>query len=165
MTFEYNLCLVSNWFNTSIFFQTPAPLKGPIVNVTATGKNSAQLTWKEIPIDDQQGFLINYTIFYKTGKSEKCKANQFWLLIHVSLLYILLLCVFAQVQWKKLVWRLFWWLLTICLADFVVPSNTYSCKLTGLASDSHYVVHILVSNQEGSKKGSDSSFHTKKYGT
>ncbi|XP_058268553.1 interleukin-6 receptor subunit beta [Hemibagrus wyckioides] len=100
------------------YLQQGPPLKGPIVNVTATGKTSAQLNWKEIPIDDQRGFLINYTIFYKTGKSEKY---------------------------------------------FVVPSNTYSYKLTGLASDSHYVVHILVSNQKGSVKGSDSSFYTKKY--
>lgn len=52
-----------------------------------------------------------------------------------------------------------------CLPAVVVPVNTYSYKLTGLASDSHYVVHIMVSNQEGSKNGSDTSFHTKKYGT
>ncbi|XP_026996793.2 interleukin-6 receptor subunit beta-like [Tachysurus fulvidraco] len=100
------------------YLQQGPPLKGPTVTVNATGKSTAQLTWNEIPIDDQQGFLINYTIFYKTGDREK---NE------------------------------------------VVPSDTYSYKLTGLDSNSPYVVHIVVSNQEGSKKGSDSSFHTKSY--
>ncbi|TSS11555.1 Ankyrin repeat domain-containing protein 55 [Bagarius yarrelli] len=105
-------------FTVQAYLQQAPPLKGPFVTATATGKTSAQLRWNEIPVDDQQGFLINYTIFYKTGNNEKF---------------------------------------------VVVPSNTYSYKLTQLASDSHYVVHILVSNEEGSKKGFDSSFHTKKY--
>ncbi|XP_046717209.1 interleukin-6 receptor subunit beta-like [Silurus meridionalis] len=100
------------------YLQQGPPLRGPIVNVTATGKTTAQLTWNEIPIDDQQGLLTNYTISYKTKNTE-----QF----------------------------------------IVVPSNTYSYKLNGLDSDSHYVVSIKVSNEEGSKKGPDSSFHTKKY--
>lgn len=65
----------------------PAPLKGPIVNVTATGKTRAKLNWNEVPVDDQQGFLINYTITYRTGNTEKCELNQFRLLMHVSLLY------------------------------------------------------------------------------
>lgn len=107
-----------NPFTVQAYLQQAPPLRGPAVTVIATGKTSAQLSWNEIPIDDQQGFLINYTIFYKTGKDMKF---------------------------------------------VVVPSNTYSYKLTRLASDSHYVVHIVASNQEGSKKGSDSSFHTKKY--
>ncbi|MCI4388367.1 hypothetical protein PGIGA_G00084920 [Pangasianodon gigas] len=100
------------------YLQEGPPLKGPGVNVTATGKTSAQLKWNEIPIDDQQGFLINQTIFYKTGND---------------------------------------------MQNVVVPSNTYSYKLTGLARDSHYDVYIMVTNQAGSKNGLNYNFHTKKY--
>ncbi|XP_066506404.1 interleukin-6 receptor subunit beta isoform X2 [Hoplias malabaricus] len=45
----------------------------------------------------------------------------------------------------------------------VVPPDTYSYKLTGLASESQYVVHIMASNIEGSVNGTDSSLYTKKY--
>lgn len=82
----------------SIFFKSPAPLKGPTVNVNVTTKNSAQLTWNEIPIDDQQGFLTNYTIFYKTGNRVEREANNFRSLIYVSLLSSLLWHVVAQVH-------------------------------------------------------------------
>lgn len=105
-------------YTIQAYLEQGPPLKGPDVNVTATGKTSAQLNWNEIPIDDQQGFLTNYTIFYKTGNN-----------------------------WQSV----------------GVPSNTYSYKLTTLTSDRHYVVHIMVSNQKGSKNGSESSFYTKKY--
>ncbi|XP_036451541.1 interleukin-6 receptor subunit beta isoform X2 [Colossoma macropomum] len=45
----------------------------------------------------------------------------------------------------------------------VVDPHVCSYKLTGLASESQYVVHIMASNVEGSVNGSDSSFYTKKY--
>ncbi|KAF5901922.1 ankyrin repeat domain-containing protein 55, partial [Clarias magur] len=53
------------------YLQEQAPLRGPVVNVTATGRNIAQLKWDEIPIDDQRGFITNYTIIYKTGNKEQ----------------------------------------------------------------------------------------------
>lgn len=84
MKLECNLCVDQDadllphfkFVNMSIF-KIPAPLKGPTVNVTATGKTTAQLKWNEIPIEDQQGFLTNYTIVYKKGDNELCKENQF----------------------------------------------------------------------------------------
>lgn len=45
----------------------------------------------------------------------------------------------------------------------VVDSSFRSYKLTGLESESQYVVHIMASNAEGSVNGSDSSLYTKKY--
>ncbi|XP_022536979.2 interleukin-6 receptor subunit beta [Astyanax mexicanus] len=45
----------------------------------------------------------------------------------------------------------------------VVDSSFLSYKLTGLESESQYVVHIMASNAEGSVNGSDSSLYTKKY--
>ncbi|XP_062869925.1 interleukin-6 receptor subunit beta [Trichomycterus rosablanca] len=53
------------------YLQQGPPEMGPVVKVTATGKNSAQLKWEELPVDIQRGFLTNYTIFYKTGDNEQ----------------------------------------------------------------------------------------------
>lgn len=112
-----------NWPGRSIgavgaYLQEGPPLEGPSVVVTNTQKNSVSLQWEEIPIPSQQGFLTNYTIFYKTGDDE-----QF----------------------------------------VVVDSSVLTYKLTGLESESQYVVHIMASNAEGSVNGSDSSLYTKKY--
>lgn len=55
-----------------------APERGPTVTVTKSKKNSAELTWEEIPLDSQRGFIINYTIFYKagnTGNIWQCMCN------------------------------------------------------------------------------------------
>lgn len=31
------------------------------------GKNEAVLEWEQLPVDVQNGFIRNYTIFYKTN--------------------------------------------------------------------------------------------------
>ncbi|KAI4878836.1 hypothetical protein NFI96_033549 [Prochilodus magdalenae] len=48
--------------------------------------------------------------------------------------------------------------------SIVVEPDVYSYKLTGLESESLFVVHVMASNKEGSINGSDASFYTKKYG-
>ncbi|XP_010887884.2 interleukin-6 receptor subunit beta isoform X2 [Esox lucius] len=53
------------------FLDQKAPMVGPVVNVSRCGKNDAELRWMEIPLDKQQGFITNYTIFYTMGKQEQ----------------------------------------------------------------------------------------------
>ncbi|TRY85574.1 hypothetical protein DNTS_032552, partial [Danionella cerebrum] len=51
------------------YIQEGAPEKGPTVMDTKSKKNSVELTWDEIPLELQRGFITNYTIFYKTGSN------------------------------------------------------------------------------------------------
>ncbi|XP_056322292.1 interleukin-6 receptor subunit beta [Danio aesculapii] len=52
------------------YVQQGTPKKGPTVTDTNSKKNSVKLTWEEIPLDLQSGFIQNYTIFYRTGNAE-----------------------------------------------------------------------------------------------
>lgn len=56
-----------------------APERGPTVKVDKFKKNSAELTWEEIPLDIQHGFITNYTIFYAIGNTKKweCMLNAY----------------------------------------------------------------------------------------
>ncbi|XP_051541170.1 interleukin-6 receptor subunit beta-like isoform X2 [Myxocyprinus asiaticus] len=56
---------------TAAYIQQGSPLEGPTSKVTKSKKTSAELTWEEIPLDSQRGFITGYTIFYKTGNIEK----------------------------------------------------------------------------------------------
>lgn len=56
---------------TAAYTQQGPPLEGPTAKVTKSKKTSAEVTWNEIPLNSQQGFMTNYTIFYKTGSVEK----------------------------------------------------------------------------------------------
>lgn len=55
------------------YIQQGTPLEGPTVTVTKSKKNSAELTWEEIPLDSQRGFITNYTIFYAMGNTKQWK--------------------------------------------------------------------------------------------
>ncbi|XP_051972953.1 interleukin-6 receptor subunit beta-like [Xyrauchen texanus] len=56
---------------TAAYIKQGSPLEGPTAKVTKSKKTSAELTWEEIPLDSQRGFITGYTIFYKTGNIEK----------------------------------------------------------------------------------------------
>ncbi|XP_016377604.1 interleukin-6 receptor subunit beta-like [Sinocyclocheilus rhinocerous] len=56
------------------YIQQGTPEEGPTVTVTKSKKNSAELTWKEIPLDRQRGFITNYTIFYEIGNTKQWKS-------------------------------------------------------------------------------------------
>lgn len=43
-----------------------APARGPIVRTKKVGKNEAVLEWDQLPVDDQNGFIRNYSISYRT---------------------------------------------------------------------------------------------------
>ncbi|KAK7126214.1 hypothetical protein R3I93_021560 [Phoxinus phoxinus] len=55
----------------AVYIQQESPEKGPTVTVTKSKKNSAELTWEEIPLDSRRGFIINYTIFYRAGNTDR----------------------------------------------------------------------------------------------
>uniref|UniRef100_A0A8C2K822 Interleukin 6 signal transducer n=1 Tax=Cyprinus carpio TaxID=7962 RepID=A0A8C2K822_CYPCA len=57
------------------YVQQGPPKEGPTVTVTKSKKNSAELTWEEIPLDSQQGFIIHYTIFYAIGNTKQWKSE------------------------------------------------------------------------------------------
>ncbi|KAI7793007.1 interleukin-6 receptor subunit beta [Triplophysa rosa] len=56
---------------TAAYTQQGPPLEGPAAKVQKSKKTSAKVTWNEIPLNSQHGFITNYTIFYKTGNVEK----------------------------------------------------------------------------------------------
>ncbi|XP_048027289.1 interleukin-6 receptor subunit beta [Megalobrama amblycephala] len=53
------------------YIQQESPEEGPVVTVNnKSKKNSAELTWEEIPLDSRRGFITKYTIFYRAGNTE-----------------------------------------------------------------------------------------------
>ncbi len=82
-----------------------APLEGPTVTVTKSKKNSAELTWEEIPLEKQQGFITNYTIFYAIGNTKQRKRmfNTSWMCD---------VCCFLELICVECVWQEWRWLLT-----------------------------------------------------
>ncbi|XP_054665544.1 interleukin-6 receptor subunit beta isoform X2 [Grus americana] len=48
------------------YLQQDRPSKGPTVQTKKVGKAEAVLTWNHLTVDEQNGFIRSYTIFYKT---------------------------------------------------------------------------------------------------
>nr|XP_004664986.2 interleukin-6 receptor subunit beta [Jaculus jaculus]XP_044994845.1 interleukin-6 receptor subunit beta [Jaculus jaculus] len=48
------------------YLKQAAPSKGPTVRTKKVGKTEAVLEWDQLPVDVQNGFIRNYSIFYKT---------------------------------------------------------------------------------------------------
>ncbi|KAI1905347.1 hypothetical protein AGOR_G00015170 [Albula goreensis] len=53
------------------YLQQGPPSIGPSLKVTQNGKTEVWLEWEELPLDSQNGFITNYTLFYKSGNVEK----------------------------------------------------------------------------------------------
>uniref|UniRef100_A0A8C6H1D3 Interleukin-6 receptor subunit beta n=1 Tax=Mus spicilegus TaxID=10103 RepID=A0A8C6H1D3_MUSSI len=49
------------------YLKQAAPTRGPTVRTKKVGKNEAVLAWDQIPVDDQNGFIRNYSISYRTS--------------------------------------------------------------------------------------------------
>ncbi|XP_007486393.1 interleukin-6 receptor subunit beta isoform X3 [Monodelphis domestica] len=56
------------------YLKQAPPSKGPSVRTKKVGKNEAVLVWDHLSVDDQNGFIRNYTIFYKTSSGNETKA-------------------------------------------------------------------------------------------
>ncbi|NXY05414.1 IL31R protein, partial [Pteruthius melanotis] len=50
---------------TQIYAQEKKPSEGPVADTGIVGKNEVTIKWSEIPKDKRNGFITNYTIFYK----------------------------------------------------------------------------------------------------
>ncbi|XP_059132111.1 interleukin-6 receptor subunit beta isoform X2 [Peromyscus eremicus] len=48
------------------YLKQAAPSRGPIVRTKKVGKNEAVLEWDQLPVDEQNGFIRNYSISYRT---------------------------------------------------------------------------------------------------
>uniref|UniRef100_A0A4W3JUF5 Fibronectin type-III domain-containing protein n=1 Tax=Callorhinchus milii TaxID=7868 RepID=A0A4W3JUF5_CALMI len=55
--------------STKAYLEQGRPIRGPEVHLKRVGKNEVEMMWKEIAVNDQQGFITNYTIFYKHGNA------------------------------------------------------------------------------------------------
>ncbi|XP_078253131.1 interleukin-6 receptor subunit beta-like [Rhinoraja longicauda] len=53
------------------YLQQDRPVNGPSVQLKHVGKKEVELMWKEIPVNEQRGFITHYTIFYKSGNSNE----------------------------------------------------------------------------------------------
>lgn len=53
------------------YLQQDRPVNGPSVHLKRVGKKEVELMWKEIPVNEQRGFITHYTIFYKSGNSNE----------------------------------------------------------------------------------------------
>ncbi|XP_068952584.1 interleukin-6 receptor subunit beta isoform X2 [Petaurus breviceps papuanus] len=53
------------------YLKQAAPSRGPFVRTKKVGKNEAVLVWEHLPVDDQNGFIRNYTIFYRTSSGNE----------------------------------------------------------------------------------------------
>ncbi|KAM4629853.1 leukemia inhibitory factor receptor [Polymixia lowei] len=62
---------------TCLFYKKEgAPRKPPVLNIGTT-QTSADLSWKEIPIEDQQGFLTHYTVCsVRTSSSRQAHTKE-----------------------------------------------------------------------------------------
>lgn len=47
-----------------------APSAGPVTKVENIGTNTITVTWKEVPKSQRNGFITNYTIFYRAENGE-----------------------------------------------------------------------------------------------
>ncbi|KAM6222562.1 interleukin-6 receptor subunit beta [Rhynchocyon petersi] len=57
------------------YLKQAAPSQGPTVRTKKVGKNEAVLEWDRLPVDVQNGFIRNYTIFYKTALGNETAVN------------------------------------------------------------------------------------------
>ncbi|XP_043831212.1 interleukin-6 receptor subunit beta isoform X2 [Dromiciops gliroides] len=53
------------------YLKQAPPSKGPFVRTKKVGKNEAVLVWDHLLVDDQNGFIRNYTIFYRTSSGNE----------------------------------------------------------------------------------------------
>ncbi|XP_044519814.1 interleukin-6 receptor subunit beta isoform X1 [Gracilinanus agilis] len=53
------------------YLKQAPPSKGPSVRTKKVGKNEAVLVWDHLSVDDQNGFIRNYTIFYRTSSGNE----------------------------------------------------------------------------------------------
>ncbi|KFP05742.1 Interleukin-31 receptor subunit alpha, partial [Calypte anna] len=63
----YPLCgnKVAAPYSIQTYIQEKKPSEGPVVDTAVPGKNEVTIKWKEISKDKRNGFISNYTIFYK----------------------------------------------------------------------------------------------------
>uniref|UniRef100_A0A8C6YLV5 Interleukin 31 receptor A n=1 Tax=Nothoprocta perdicaria TaxID=30464 RepID=A0A8C6YLV5_NOTPE len=58
-------------YSIQTYIQEKKPSEGPMADTGIPGKNEITIKWKEIPKDKQNGFITNYTIFYKPEGGEE----------------------------------------------------------------------------------------------
>ncbi len=71
------------------------PESGPTVSILVHEARRIWIQWDELPVDQQRGFIINYTIYLQTLESSntELKGEQ---------LHCVLLCVFVLIMWIQL---------------------------------------------------------------
>ncbi|KAM6228354.1 interleukin-6 receptor subunit beta-like isoform 2-T2 [Spheniscus humboldti] len=73
------------------YLQQDRPSKGPTVQTKKVGKAEAVLTWNHLTVDEQNGFIRSYTIFYKTvDGNETGKGEIEAIVVPVCLVFLLI---------------------------------------------------------------------------
>ncbi|XP_078075173.1 interleukin-6 receptor subunit beta-like isoform X2 [Mustelus asterias] len=74
---RYNISVYSvyndgpgNPFSIPAYLQQAIPEEGPAIFTPVVKGTAVTVKWDEIPVEKQRGFIINYTIFYKSAKGE-----------------------------------------------------------------------------------------------
>ncbi|NXY41511.1 IL31R protein, partial [Ceuthmochares aereus] len=69
----YPLCgnQVAAPYSIQTYVQEKKPSEGPVADTGILGKNEVMIKWKEISKDKRNGFIRNYTIFYKPENGEE----------------------------------------------------------------------------------------------
>ncbi|NXU49146.1 IL31R protein, partial [Turnix velox] len=71
--------------STQIYVQEKKPSEGPMVDTGIPGKNEITIQWKEIPKGRRNGFITNYTIFYKPEDGKELNETVYSHVLQYSL--------------------------------------------------------------------------------
>ncbi|KAM8793352.1 LOW QUALITY PROTEIN: interleukin-31 receptor subunit alpha-like [Eudromia elegans] len=58
-------------YSIQTYIQEKKPSEGPMTDTSIPGKNEITIKWKEVSKDKRNGFITNYTIFYKPEDGEE----------------------------------------------------------------------------------------------
>ncbi|XP_062984133.1 interleukin-6 receptor subunit beta [Elgaria multicarinata webbii] len=61
--------------STEAYLEQGVPANGPTVRTKKVGKSDAILEWKPLSVEEQNGFIKHYTIFYKTMTGNETAVN------------------------------------------------------------------------------------------
>ncbi|XP_062369294.1 interleukin-31 receptor subunit alpha [Cinclus cinclus] len=127
-----------------IYAQEKEPSEGPVADTGILGKNEVTIKWNEISKAKRNGFITNYTIFYKPEDGKELICRLINLVMLVSYGYL------VQIQGRS-------------IPDETVNSDVLQYKLKSLQANTQYTVQIMASNKAGGTIGEQKTFKTLKF--
>ncbi|XP_030396655.1 granulocyte colony-stimulating factor receptor-like [Gopherus evgoodei] len=132
--------------SASAYSKQIAPFRAPALHPTHVWPSQVEVQWEEVPLEEQGGFIRNYTISYEEqGKDTQGEAPPGFVL-HAGRAWTHQLGLSSGIS---------------CLTAVVVNGSVRRYLIAGLAPDSVVRVGISVSNDGGSTQGSVLSIRTR----